>query len=106
MTTMRDQTIDAPVRKTISVKASLERAFHVFTQEFDSWWPRTHHIGKAPMRPLVHRNRGVRSRVPPRRSVHGVHSSFLAACCCSLDMSYHVAPIQAKTEPEPRGRLN
>jgi uncharacterized protein YndB with AHSA1/START domain len=31
------------------VKASLEHAFKVFTDGFDSWWPRSHHIGKQPM---------------------------------------------------------
>ena len=25
----------------------------VFTEEFDSWWPRTHHIGKAPLESMV-----------------------------------------------------
>ncbi len=24
-------------------------AFEVFTADFDSWWPRTHHIGTSPM---------------------------------------------------------
>jgi uncharacterized protein YndB with AHSA1/START domain len=38
-----------PVRKTITVKATVERAFEVFTSDFDSWWPRSHHIGKSPM---------------------------------------------------------
>ena len=41
---------DASVRKSITVKASAERAFEVFTAEFDSWWPRITHIGKSPMR--------------------------------------------------------
>jgi hypothetical protein len=50
MTTMTDQTAEVPVRKIITVKASAQRAFHVFTQEFDTWWPRSHHIGKAPMK--------------------------------------------------------
>ena len=49
MTTTTDKTTDVPVRKAISVKASPERAFRVFTEEFDSWWPRTHHIGRTPM---------------------------------------------------------
>ena len=40
---------DAPVRKSITVKASADRAFKVFTEEFDSWWPRAHHIGKQPL---------------------------------------------------------
>jgi uncharacterized protein YndB with AHSA1/START domain len=53
MTTTTEQTIQAPVRKTITVKASPERAFRVFTEEFDSWWPRSHHIGKAPMRKAI-----------------------------------------------------
>jgi hypothetical protein len=39
-----------PVRKSVTVKASLEHAFHVFTEGFDSWWPRDHHIGKSPMK--------------------------------------------------------
>lgn len=44
---------DAPVRKSITVKASAERAFEVFTAGFDSWWPRSHHIGKLPMKRAV-----------------------------------------------------
>ncbi len=37
------------VRQTITVRTSVEHAFKVFTDGFDSWWPRTHHIGKSPM---------------------------------------------------------
>ncbi len=47
---MTETTTLAPVRKTIDVKASAERAFEIFTADFDSWWPRSHHIGKAPMK--------------------------------------------------------
>jgi len=39
----------APVRKSVTVKASQQHAFEVFTQGFDSWWPRSHHIGSSPM---------------------------------------------------------
>ncbi|MFN7982172.1 MAG: SRPBCC family protein [Vicinamibacterales bacterium] len=35
------------VRKQLIVEASCARAFEVFTSEFDSWWPPSHHIGKA-----------------------------------------------------------
>ena len=37
------------VQRTITVEASQEHAFDVFTQGIDSWWPRTHHIGKSPL---------------------------------------------------------
>src|SRR5262245_52883853 len=39
----------APVRKSITVKASVERAFQVYTAELDSWWPRSHHLGTSPL---------------------------------------------------------
>jgi len=38
-----------PLRKSITVRTSQENAFRVFTEGFDSWWPRSHHIGKSPM---------------------------------------------------------
>ena len=38
-----------PVRKSIRVQANAARAFKVFTEGIDSWWPKTHHIGKSPM---------------------------------------------------------
>jgi uncharacterized protein YndB with AHSA1/START domain len=49
MTAIGDSITVVPVRKTITVNASVERAFRVFTEGFDTWWPRTHHIGKSPM---------------------------------------------------------
>jgi len=41
------------VRKTITVDASVEHAFKVYTEGYDSWWPRTHHIGKMPMQKAI-----------------------------------------------------
>jgi len=38
-----------PVRKEVVVEAPPERAFRVFTDKFDAWWPRDHHIGKVEM---------------------------------------------------------
>ena len=40
---------DASVRKSITVNASVDHAFEIFTAGFDSWWPREHHIGSSPM---------------------------------------------------------
>ncbi len=45
MTTTTEHT----VRKSVTIKASVDHAFRVFTEGFDSWWPRSHHIGKSPM---------------------------------------------------------
>ncbi len=42
-----------PVVKSVRVKADAAKAFRVFTSEMDSWWPRTHHIGKSPMKQVV-----------------------------------------------------
>jgi uncharacterized protein YndB with AHSA1/START domain len=41
------------VRKEITVEASAKRAFEVFTTHFDSWWPRSHHIGGGEMAAAV-----------------------------------------------------
>jgi len=41
------------VNKEIVVQAPPERAFRVFTENFDSWWPRGHHIGKAEMKAAI-----------------------------------------------------
>ena len=43
------RTVVAPVRKSITVKATVEHAFQVLTEGFDTWWPRADHIGKQPM---------------------------------------------------------
>ena len=51
MTIVADPAV--PVRKTITVNASVERAFAVFTEGFDTWWPRSHHIGGQPMEKAI-----------------------------------------------------
>jgi uncharacterized protein YndB with AHSA1/START domain len=39
----------APVRKSIVVEATPQRAFEVFTAGVDAWWPKTHGIGMTPI---------------------------------------------------------
>jgi uncharacterized protein YndB with AHSA1/START domain len=41
------------VRHSITVAAPQERAFEMFTEGFDSWWPRTHKIGQAELAEAV-----------------------------------------------------
>jgi uncharacterized protein YndB with AHSA1/START domain len=43
----------ASVQRSVTVKAGLEHAFNVFTGGFDTWWPRSHHIGKKPLQKAV-----------------------------------------------------
>ena len=40
----------APVRRSVTVKATRERAWAVFTHDIGLWWPRTHHIGATAMK--------------------------------------------------------
>jgi uncharacterized protein YndB with AHSA1/START domain len=47
---------NAPVKKSITVRASVPQAFEIFTADFDSWWPRSHHIGSSPMQKAIIEN--------------------------------------------------
>ncbi|MGH9411818.1 MAG: SRPBCC family protein [Vicinamibacterales bacterium] len=44
---------DVPVSRRVTVKTTITRAFEVFTDGLDTWWPRTHHIGKSPMKRAI-----------------------------------------------------
>lgn len=61
---------DTTVTKSITVQAPIERAFRVFTEDFDSWWPRSHHIGTAEMKTAV-----IEPRVDGRWHEQGVDGS-------------------------------
>jgi uncharacterized protein YndB with AHSA1/START domain len=41
------------VRRAITVEAPAEKAFRVFTERFDGWWPRSHSIGDADMEEAI-----------------------------------------------------
>ena len=43
----------APVRKSILVLATPQKAFDVFTAGIDRWWPKTHSIGEGPAKESV-----------------------------------------------------
>jgi uncharacterized protein YndB with AHSA1/START domain/DNA-binding transcriptional ArsR family regulator len=40
---------ETAVRKSVTVDVDRERAFAVFTEGFDTWWMRSHHIGAVDM---------------------------------------------------------
>jgi uncharacterized protein YndB with AHSA1/START domain len=44
--------LDLRVFKTITVKAPVDRAFSVFVENMETWWPATHHIGKTPFQAI------------------------------------------------------
>jgi uncharacterized protein YndB with AHSA1/START domain len=50
---MTTQTADATARASVLVDAPQERAFSVFTDGIDSWWPREHTIGEAALKEMV-----------------------------------------------------
>ena len=50
---MSESATGIAVRRTVTVEASVERAFEVFTAGFDRWWPRTHHIAAVDMAEAV-----------------------------------------------------
>jgi uncharacterized protein YndB with AHSA1/START domain len=110
---------DTSVRKSITVNASVDRAFAVFTAEFDTWWPRTHHIGKSPMmEAIIERRAGGRcytkqedgtdcdwGRIlewdPPHR--------FLLAWQITQEWGYEpdlskASEVEVRFTPEPGGR--
>ncbi len=39
----------APVRKSVVVQATTQKAFDVFTAGIDRWWPKNHGIGTGPV---------------------------------------------------------
>ena len=43
----------APILRTVSVKASPERAFEAFTTHMGQWWPKNHTIAEKPFEKVV-----------------------------------------------------
>jgi uncharacterized protein YndB with AHSA1/START domain len=48
---MRTETL--AVTKSITVRASRERAFTVFAERFGRWWPASHHLGDADLADVI-----------------------------------------------------
>ena len=43
---------EAVVRKSIRVRVPIERAFSVFVEQMEMWWPPAHHIGDKPFQSI------------------------------------------------------
>lgn len=43
----------AVVRKSVRVPVSIERAFSVFVEQMETWWPATHHLAPHPFQVIV-----------------------------------------------------
>jgi len=43
----------APVRRSVRVKATPERAFEVFARQMGKWWPKGHSIGTSPLMDVI-----------------------------------------------------
>jgi uncharacterized protein YndB with AHSA1/START domain len=50
---MTTQTQATSVSSSIEVRAPIDRAFNVFTEDMGSWWPSDHHILQAPLAGMV-----------------------------------------------------
>lgn len=51
---MTPETTATPsVKRTLRVGVPIDRAFRVLTEKMGTWWPATHHIGKAPFTEIV-----------------------------------------------------
>jgi uncharacterized protein YndB with AHSA1/START domain len=43
---------EAVVRKSVRVRVPIERAFSVFVEQMETWWPAVHHIGANPFQSI------------------------------------------------------
>ncbi len=101
MTTITDQT--TAVHKSVTVKTDTQHAFDVFTAGFDTWWPRSHHIGKKPMQKAV-----IEPRVGGRcygREADGTECQWGTVTAWEpphrLVIAWHVAPSFQVTDLDP-----
>jgi uncharacterized protein YndB with AHSA1/START domain len=98
---------EAVVHKSILVRAPLARAWSVFVEQMESWWPATHHIGSTPFEAIF-----VEPRVGGRwyeRNVEGAQCDWGKVLAWDpphrVCFSWHVGPGHDspdwKFDPDP-----
>lgn len=45
--------IGEPIRKSVRVSVPRERAFTLFVEHMEAWWPAAHHIGEKPFQTIL-----------------------------------------------------
>ena len=85
---------EAVVRKSVYVRTGVERAFSVFVEQMETWWPATHHMAKEPFELIV-----VEPRVGGRwyeRAASGVEGEWGTVLAWDpphrVCFSWHVGP--------------
>ena len=84
---MHLETEKAVVRKSVRVEVPIERAFSVFVEQMESWWPASHHIGGTAFETII-----VEPRVGGRwyeRNVEGQQCNW--GTVLAWDAPHHVA---------------
>jgi uncharacterized protein YndB with AHSA1/START domain len=98
---------EAVVRKSILVRAPIDRAFSVFVEQMETWWPATHHIGSTPFEAIF-----VEPRVGGRwyeRNVQGNQCDWGTVLAWDpphrVSFSWHIGPGHDspdwKFDPDP-----
>jgi len=122
MATTSNETRIHPVRKTLTVPLSAERAFRLFTADIASWWPlATHSVGESKAETVIMEGRAggrfyeragdggtaiwgeVRVWDPPRRLVYSWHPGRDAATAQEVELRFTSEGNGARVELEHRG---
>ncbi|HEY2891163.1 MAG TPA: SRPBCC family protein [Dongiaceae bacterium] len=122
MATTSKETRIAPVRKTLTVPLSPEKAFRLFTAGIATWWPlATHSVGESKAETVIMESRAggrfyeragdgsiaiwgeVRVWDPPRRLVYSWHPGRGAATAQEVELRFAREGKGTRVQLEHRG---
>ena len=82
-------TTDTAVRREITVNATPERAFEVFAERLDTWWPRVYSIGASDLAEVV---------IEPRRAAAGTSAGVDGTECVWGEVLAYDPPTPARPD--------